>query len=131
MPKSINAARHAGWIHIIGFVSGVRSSMLFPRLLLMISVQGNNGIPVGSAIMKALTFRGILIGSVKQYGSYFTFYLCYIDYAAGRFEDMNRLITAREIRPVVDKIFPFEQATEAYPYLESQKHVGKVVIKVA
>jgi NADPH:quinone reductase-like Zn-dependent oxidoreductase len=48
-----------------------------------------------------------------------------------RFEDMNRLITAREIHPVVDKVFPFEQAIEAYSYLESQKHVGKVVIKVA
>jgi NADPH:quinone reductase-like Zn-dependent oxidoreductase len=49
----------------------------------------------------------------------------------GRFEDMNRLITAREIHPVVDKVFPFEEAIEAYSYLESQKHVGKVVIKVA
>jgi len=34
----------------------------------MIYVQGDNGIPVVSAIMKAITFRGILIGSVKQYG---------------------------------------------------------------
>lgn len=44
---------------------------------------------------------------------------------------MNRLLTAREIRPVINKVFPFEDATEAYAYLESQKHVGKVVIKLA
>jgi len=34
----------------------------------MIYVQGDNGIPVVSAIMKGLTFRGIVVGSVKQYG---------------------------------------------------------------
>lgn len=46
---------------------------------------------------------------------------------------MNRLITANptETKPVVDKVFSFEEAREAYAYLESAKHVGKVVIKVA
>lgn len=46
---------------------------------------------------------------------------------------MNRLIEANPevTKPVVDKVFPFEQAIDAYAYLESQKHVGKVVIKVA
>ena len=47
-----------------------------------------------------------------------------------RFEDMNQLFIARQIHPVVDKVFSFEDAIEAYSYLESQKHVGKVVIKV-
>ena len=44
---------------------------------------------------------------------------------------MNRLITASKLRPVIDKVFSFEEAREAYKYLESQKHVGKVVVKVA
>ncbi|KAF8914243.1 alcohol dehydrogenase superfamily protein [Gymnopilus junonius] len=66
-------------------------------------------------IRKAATLRGILIGSVAQ------------------FRDMVRVLTAHpeSTRPVVDKVFPFEKATDAYAYLESQKHVGKVVIKVA
>ena len=34
-------------------------------------------------------------------------------------------------RPVVDKVFPFKQAIDAFAYLESQKHVGKIVIKIA
>jgi NADPH:quinone reductase-like Zn-dependent oxidoreductase len=34
-------------------------------------------------------------------------------------------------RPVVDKIFNFEAAKQAYAYLESQAHVGKVVINVS
>jgi len=44
---------------------------------------------------------------------------------------MNRLIVAAQLHPVIDKVFPFEQAKEAYEHLESQKHIGKVVIKVA
>ncbi|TFK43791.1 hypothetical protein BDQ12DRAFT_195160 [Crucibulum laeve] len=66
-------------------------------------------------IRKACTLRGILIGSVAQ------------------FKDMLRLIEANPevTRPVVDKVFPFDQAIDAYAYLQSQAHVGKVVIKVA
>lgn len=46
---------------------------------------------------------------------------------------MNRLLAANPevTRPLVDKVFSFDQAVDAYAYLESQKHVGKVVIKVA
>ena len=44
---------------------------------------------------------------------------------------MNRLFEARKIKPVVDQVFSFEQAQDAYKHLESQKHIGKVVIKVS
>jgi NADPH:quinone reductase-like Zn-dependent oxidoreductase len=47
------------------------------------------------------------------------------------FEDLNRFVTAAAIRPVIDKVFPFDQARDAYAYLESANHFGKVVIKVA
>jgi NADPH:quinone reductase-like Zn-dependent oxidoreductase len=33
------------------------------------------------------------------------------------------------IRPVIDRAFPFDQALEAYRYLSSGKHFGKVVIE--
>lgn len=48
-----------------------------------------------------------------------------------RFKDMNRLISVKQIHPIVDKVFAFEEAQKAYEYLASQKHVGKVVIKVS
>lgn len=49
-----------------------------------------------------------------------------------RFEDMNRLIAAHKLRPVVDKrIFEFDEVKEAYEYFEAQKHVGNAVIRVA
>jgi NADPH:quinone reductase-like Zn-dependent oxidoreductase len=44
------------------------------------------------------------------------------------FEAMNRVIEARGIRPVIDRIFPFSEAAEAYRHFFSRAHVGKVVI---
>ncbi|KDQ29672.1 hypothetical protein PLEOSDRAFT_1093093 [Pleurotus ostreatus PC15] len=74
--------------------------------------QGADASLVGPIIGTAAYVRGVLIGSVAQ------------------FKNMNRLISAHGLRPVVDKVFPFDQALEAYRYLESQAHFGKVVIKV-
>lgn len=44
---------------------------------------------------------------------------------------MNRLIEAVNLKPVIDKVFEFEDLQDAYRYLESQQHVGKVVVKIA
>jgi NADPH:quinone reductase-like Zn-dependent oxidoreductase len=44
------------------------------------------------------------------------------------FELMNRAITHHKLRPVIDRVFPFEDAKSAYRYLDSQQHFGKVVI---
>jgi NADPH:quinone reductase-like Zn-dependent oxidoreductase len=46
------------------------------------------------------------------------------------FEDLNRFVTAAKIRPTIDRVFSFDQAREAYAYLEAANHFGKVVIKV-
>ncbi|KAG6865656.1 hypothetical protein C0991_000575 [Blastosporella zonata] len=68
-----------------------------------------------NTIQNAITLRGVQIGSVAQ------------------FVDMNKLMSAHPetTRPFIDRVFPFEQAKEAYSYLISQAHVGKVVIQVA
>ncbi|EJD37479.1 NAD(P)-binding protein [Auricularia subglabra TFB-10046 SS5] len=63
-------------------------------------------------IVKGVVIRGIQIGSRTQ------------------FENLNKLLAARKVHPVVDRVFPFEQLADALKYLESQKHVGKVVIEV-
>lgn len=46
------------------------------------------------------------------------------------FEDMNRALALRSVHPVIDRVFEFDEAREAYRYLESQAHFGKVVIRV-
>ncbi|KAF9465606.1 hypothetical protein BDZ94DRAFT_1296380 [Collybia nuda] len=100
LPKSIKSVRFAGYIHLVGYVSGQENADLDV---------------VGSAISKGIILRGIQIGSVAQ------------------FKDLTRVLSANpeETRPVIDKIFPFEEAKQAYAYLKSQAHVGKIVIKVS
>jgi len=63
-------------------------------------------------VSKGLTIRGILVGSREM------------------FVKMNRAIEHHKIKPVIDKVFHFDQAIEAYKYFQSQRHVGKVVIRV-
>jgi NADPH:quinone reductase-like Zn-dependent oxidoreductase len=46
------------------------------------------------------------------------------------FEAMNRAIAFHRLHPVIDKVFPFEAAPDAYRHLESQAHLGKVVIRI-
>ena len=46
------------------------------------------------------------------------------------FEDMNRAIELSRMRPVIDRVFQFEEAQTAVDYLASGKHFGKVCIRV-
>ena len=44
------------------------------------------------------------------------------------FEAMNRALALHRLRTVIDRVFPFDQAIEAYRHFESRAHFGKVVI---
>jgi NADPH:quinone reductase-like Zn-dependent oxidoreductase len=46
------------------------------------------------------------------------------------FEDMLSALVLREVHPVIDKVFGFDDAVAAYQLLESQAHFGKVVIQL-
>ncbi|MEK3917321.1 NAD(P)-dependent alcohol dehydrogenase [Paenibacillus sp. FSL H7-0331] len=45
------------------------------------------------------------------------------------FETMNRAIDQSKLRPIIDIVFPFEQAVDALHYLAKGKHFGKICIK--
>ncbi|KPM39351.1 hypothetical protein AK830_g7205 [Neonectria ditissima] len=48
-----------------------------------------------------------------------------------QFGDMNRAIEVNDIKPVIDdRVFGLEEAREAFTYLESMRHFGKVCIEV-
>lgn len=47
------------------------------------------------------------------------------------FEAMNRAIGAARLEPVIDRVFPFEEAPAAYRHMEAQRHLGKIVIRHA
>jgi NADPH:quinone reductase-like Zn-dependent oxidoreductase len=46
----------------------------------------------------------------------------------GMFEELNRAIVVNAVAPVVDRVFPFEEAREAYAHHASGAFVGKVVV---
>ncbi|MCC7261856.1 MAG: NAD(P)-dependent alcohol dehydrogenase [Candidatus Latescibacteria bacterium] len=46
------------------------------------------------------------------------------------FAAMNQLLNTHQLHPVIDRIFSFTQATEAYDHLASGSHFGKVVIEI-
>lgn len=46
------------------------------------------------------------------------------------FAAMLKLVEEKEIRPVVDIVYPMEQAEEAMRYMEASKQFGKIVLKV-
>jgi NADPH:quinone reductase-like Zn-dependent oxidoreductase len=46
------------------------------------------------------------------------------------FDAMNAVITAKQLRPVIDRVFPLADAPTAFQHLESGSHFGKVVVAV-
>jgi NADPH:quinone reductase-like Zn-dependent oxidoreductase len=56
--------------------------------------------------------RGIAVGSRAQFFA------------------MNQLVEARRLRPVIDRVFPFDQAPDAYRHYASGEAFGKTVITV-
>jgi NADPH:quinone reductase-like Zn-dependent oxidoreductase len=47
------------------------------------------------------------------------------------FETMGRAIAVSGIKPIIDKVFPFDEAQAAYRHMASGAHFGKIVIHVA
>lgn len=46
------------------------------------------------------------------------------------FADLLRRFAADKVRPVIDSVFPFDQAGDAFRRLESGAHFGKIVVRV-
>ena len=67
-----------------------------------------NTLPI---IMKKIRVQGILVGSREM------------------FEAMNRAVSLHRLHPIVDRVFPFEEAREALYYMERGAHFGKICIR--
>jgi NADPH:quinone reductase-like Zn-dependent oxidoreductase len=63
-------------------------------------------------VMKKIRVQGIFVGSREM------------------FESMNRAISLHRLRPVVDRVFSFDEAGEALRYMESGAHFGKICISL-
>lgn len=62
--------------------------------------------------MKSIRVQGIFTGSRAM------------------FEEMNRAIELAKLKPVIDKVFPFDEVREALKYMEDGSHFGKIVIRI-
>jgi NADPH:quinone reductase-like Zn-dependent oxidoreductase len=82
------------------------------RISLIGILAGNTDVNPMPVLFKSVDLKGIAVGSREM------------------FEEMNRAMEVNSVRPVIDRTFPFEQAREAYRYLESGAHFGKVCIAV-
>ncbi|MBH8555480.1 NAD(P)-dependent alcohol dehydrogenase [Nostocaceae cyanobacterium CENA357] len=80
-------------------------------LIGVLSGKGNEIDPM-PILFKSLAMQGIYVGSREM------------------FEAMNQAITQHQIHPIIDKNFAFTEAKEAYFYLKSAAHFGKVVIEM-
>ncbi len=61
---------------------------------------------------KAIQLRGIHVGSRDMFAA------------------MNKAIDVAKLKPVIDRVFPFEEAKGAYAHQQSGQHFGKIVISV-
>ncbi len=82
------------------------------RISLIGVLSGAGDVNFVPILMRNIQVQGIFVGSRAM------------------FEAMNRAITLHQLRPVVDRVFEFDQAPAALKYLESGAHLGKVVIRV-
>jgi NADPH:quinone reductase-like Zn-dependent oxidoreductase len=83
-----------------------------------ISMIGNLSGPAtelnpGLIMARRANIQGISVGSTQM------------------FEAMNRAITANRIKPVIDKVFGFDEAQAAYQHMAAGAHFGKIVVRVA
>lgn len=78
--------------------------------LIGVLTQGTfNPIPI---LMKSVVVQGIFVGSREM------------------FEAMNRAISVAKLKPVIDRVFPFDAMPEALKYMEGGAHFGKIVLKI-
>ena len=73
-------------------------------------------------------FSGGIIRQAKKRGAAYSFLFVHPD--GGQLAEIGELFEAGKIRPVIDKVFPFNQAKEALAYLEKGRAKGKVVVQL-
>ena len=90
----------------------IRAVKLGGRISLIGLLAGGGQIDPMPLLLKSVTLQGIFVGSRAM------------------FEEMNRAMEINSVHPAIDRVFPFAQARDAYRYLESGAHFGKVCIAV-
>lgn len=74
----------------------------------------------------------LLSGGAKQYAKKLNvnFRFLFMKAAGNQLSQITKLIEAGVIKPVIDKVFAFDQTNDAMAYVEAGRAKGKVVVKV-
>jgi NADPH:quinone reductase-like Zn-dependent oxidoreductase len=90
----------------------LRAVRLGGRISLIGVLSGGSGqvnpLPI---LMKSICVQGIFVGSRDM------------------FEAMKRAITLHQLRPVIDRVFRFDEVKDALRHLESGAHFGKIALR--
>jgi NADPH:quinone reductase-like Zn-dependent oxidoreductase len=81
------------------------------------------GVLSGAATSEPLALTPILHKQLQVQGIYVG--------SRAMFEEMNAAIAKARLRPVIDRVFGFDQVREAFVHMQSASHFGKIVIRVA
>ena len=79
----------------------------------LIGILANGTLNPTSLMRKSLHLHGVYVGSQAM------------------FIRMNRAIEAAKLSPIVDTVFSFLSAPEAYHKMRAKKHFGKLVVNIA
>lgn len=77
-------------------------------------------------VMGLLSYR--IRKKAKRHGASYSF--LFMRASGDQLREITSLIESGHIRPVVDRVFPFESTKEALAYVETGRAKGKVVVKV-
>jgi NADPH:quinone reductase-like Zn-dependent oxidoreductase len=108
----------AGADHIIEvggagtFNKSLRAIRVGGTISLIGNLSGNTAeVNLVSILMQNVRVQGMLVGSREG------------------FEAMNRAVALHQMRPVVDRVFPFDECRKAFEYMASGAHFGKICIR--
>jgi NADPH:quinone reductase-like Zn-dependent oxidoreductase len=105
----------------VGKVIEVGGSGTMPLSLRAVQTHGAiSVIGVLSGVEAAIAPTALLANSIQMQGIYVGSRLM--------FESMNRAIAFHDMKPAVDKTFPWTEIKEALHYMEGQQHFGKICL---
>ena len=93
------------------FAQSMAAVRMGGRISLIGVLSGAGQVNPTPILMKSVCVQGIFVGSRAM------------------FEEMNRAISDHQMRPVVDRVFAFEELRDALRHLESAAHFGKIVLR--
>ena len=80
--------------------------------LIGVASGGSMTLPLGPIVTRHVRLQGLTVGTLEDYRA------------------MLRTIAEHKLRPVVDKVFAFEELRAALDYLKSGAHFGKICLRI-